>query len=181
MCIRDSPARQAWSALGGLPAVVHDFWIQLIQKSCTPIESHPHSPAVARGPADARTCPFSVVAGCTGPRYSRLGYALMFFLQVSTLFCSLQKGMDAQRVASGRPCCLPFTTALSLGHKAPCYYLVCLRRGVLASFRAPGGGPGASISDLCAIGGGSHLSLGWGWALLVYCRHLCGLYSCIVA
>ena len=87
--------------------------------------------------------------------------------------------MGAQRAASGWPCCPPFTTALSLGHKAPCYYLVCLRRGVLASFRAPGGCPGASISDLCAIGGGSHSGLGWGWALLVYWRHFCGM-SCDV-
>ena len=39
---------------------------------------------------------------------------------------------------------------------------------------------GASISDLFAIGGGSHFGLGWGWTLLVYCRQLCGLYSCIV-
>ena len=39
-------------------------------------------------------------------------------------------------------------------------------------FWAPGGCPGASISDLCAIGGGSHFGLGWGWALLVYWRHL---------
>ena len=36
--------------------------------------------------------------------------------------------------------------------------------------------PGAPISDLCAIGGGSHSGLGWGWALLVYWRHFCGMY-----
>ena len=39
--------------------------------------------------------------------------------------------------------------------------------------------PGAPISDLCAIGGGSHSGLGWGWALLVYWRHFCGM-SCDV-
>ena len=48
--------------------------------------------------------------------------------------------------------------------------------GVWVFFWVPGGCPGASISDLCAIGGGSHFGLGWGWALLVYWRRLCGMY-----
>ena len=70
--------------------------------------------------------------------------------------------MDALRAASGQPCCPPFTTVLSLGNKEPRSYLVRLRRAVWACLGAPGGCPGASISDLCAIGGGSPFGL-WGW------------------
>ena len=84
--------------------------------------------------------------------------------------------MDAQSAASGRPCCPPFTIVLSLGNKEPRCYLVRLHREVWACFWAPGGCPGASISDLCAIGGGAHFGIGSGWALLVYWRHLCGMY-----
>ena len=85
--------------------------------------------------------------------------------------------MDAQRAASGRPL-VRLSPPLSLGIKAPRCYLVRLSLGVLLG---AGGCPGASISDLCAIGGGSYFGLGWGWALLVYWRHHCALYVFIVA
>ena len=158
------PARQAWSALGGLPAVVHDFWIQLIQKSCTPIESHPHSPAVARGPADARTCPFSVVAGCTGPRYSRLGYALMAFCRCPLFSEALRKEWTLSALPPVGPvvrlspplslwgtkcpvttlcaCALESWRAFGLRGVAPVpRFLICVQSGAVPTLASAGAGP----------------------------------------
>ena len=163
-------------APGGLPAVVFHFWIQLIQKWGSPIVSHPHSPAVVRGPAYARTCPFSAVAGCTGPRYSRLGYALMAFCRCSLFSEACRK----ERTLGARPQAghvLRPSPPLSLSGEQRVLLLCCAYAPwSLGVLWAPGGCPGASISDLCAVGGGSHFGLSLGWAWLVYRRHLCGIY-----
>ena len=66
--------------------------------------------------------------------------------------------MDAQRAASGRPCCPPFTTTLSPGHKAPCAveswrssgrrgvaqaprFLICVLSGAVPTLALAGAGP----------------------------------------
>ena len=87
----------------------------------------------------------------------------------------LQKELDVQRAASGRPYCAPFTTVLPPEAKEPLGYLVLLHRGVRMCLWAPRGCRGASTSDLCALGGDLYLGLDWSWDSLVYWCHLGGI------
>ena len=96
-----------------------------------------------RGPADARTCPFSVVAGCAGPRYSRLGYALMAFCRCPLFSEACRKEWTLSARPQAGPVLRPSPPlSLSLsGEQKSCCYLVRLRRGVWACFGRRGAAP----------------------------------------
>ena len=72
---------------------------------------------------------------------SSLGSPLTAFYRCPILSEDLQQELDIQRVASGRPDCVPFTTTLPPKPKCNPCYLVCRRCGVWACLRAPGGLP----------------------------------------
>ena len=117
--------------------MVFHLWIHLIswiQKWGSPIVSHPHSPVVVRGAADARTGPFSVVAGCTGPRHSRLGYASMAFCRCPLFLKPAERNGRSSRGLRLALFSALHRNSLSLGNKEFCCYVVRMRRRVRACF-----------------------------------------------
>ena len=130
----------------------------------SPIVSHPHSAAFARGPADARTCPVSVVSGCTGPRYSRLGYALMAFCRCPLFSEALRKEWTLSALPPVGPvvrlspplslwgtkcpvttlcaCALESWRAFGLRGVAPVpRFLICVQSGAVPTLALVGAGP----------------------------------------